>query len=1039
MARTVPQNQTADLLATITDYVTNPVAGLTYTDVLVQYSKDGAAFQTKAIAPIAAVITSGNAGTYALVDGQTLTVAVDGGGVLTATFNTVDFLDIANATTAEVAAVITTDITGATAADVGGSIVITSATTGGTSSIEVTGGTANTALGFSTTAVTGTTFWTELGSGVYEITFTSTELDTIGNFVYKVTSVRSEQFVDLAEVTADVTVEPTASVETCAVSGFVYDLNGDPLSNVNVSARIIDTPYAQSPVAFSDSLVNARTASNGYFSFDLVRMALVDITVPDIQFRTQLSVPNLATLDLFSYVDTGDVGPLAVDFTYLVDQDDRWFTNFTPIVSNDQHGITSYVWSFGDGNASNEESPRHEYTEYGSFLTGDSPIVHTVTLTVVDSAGHTATVSKSTVAGAIKLESGILWEGSVNLTYNETVAFFWVDLPTLNPTNPNNQYFELRAGDIGTPQDLNCYMWDADNTSATEAQYSSTGYIDQSAIGLGGGNTYDHEGIMFMYFYMDGPDPITRQLTYIKVGPLAVAPSFTYTPNGLTAQFNNTSADGQRNTIVSQEWDFGDGATSSLLSPAHVYEAAGTYTVALTVTDSEGVEFTYSDSTVRVSVVDLPVPDMHLSWEAWDLTSVTVQFTDYTFAPMSEVVSWEWDFGDGSAVSTEQHPLHVYTTAGNMDVSLTVTDTYGESVTLVQESFTKIELNYTSGTVIVDGVNNGPASGTGFDADYYIDVPPGTRSIAVMAESAGSNIEAILMYRQPPSVEEDVVDGSVGYEWTNVARTLIRDPRPGRWWFCVGYEWGAWTADDFRVDLDAPTIDLVESLRINPDLALTNTTQLAVHLRGSETLQLAAGRTLVSCDWLINNVPYVGLDQDIIVANPSGYDYMYATLIDDAGVEGRCYVRHSPRYYETSRMTFYDQDKAVPYWELTNGLTFITTVNAGSAENITYHYFDVPEGAVDLYISSVNGYHVGDPSNGDRFSLYVRRHLFPQNGDTPYNLYNHDRKDTANFYAFESNPKPGRYFLTIRDTGSGWEDIKLTVGWRKPPLVPPPA
>ncbi|MCG8433500.1 MAG: hypothetical protein MJA83_05670 [Gammaproteobacteria bacterium] len=94
-------------------------------------------------------VTSGNTETYALVDGQTLTVKVNNESVAqTATFNTADFVDIANATAAEVALVITTDISGATAADVAGAVAITSDATG---TIEVTGGTANAVLGFPTT------------------------------------------------------------------------------------------------------------------------------------------------------------------------------------------------------------------------------------------------------------------------------------------------------------------------------------------------------------------------------------------------------------------------------------------------------------------------------------------------------------------------------------------------------------------------------------------------------------------------------------------------------------------------------------------------------------------------------------------------------------------------------------------------------------------------------------------------------------------------------------------------------------------------
>ncbi len=99
-------------------------------------------------------ITSGAAETYALVDGQTLLVSVDKGAAQTATFNTADFGTIGLATAAEVAAVITTDITGATAFDSGGSVRIESDTLGLNTAIQVTGGTANPELSFSTTAIT---------------------------------------------------------------------------------------------------------------------------------------------------------------------------------------------------------------------------------------------------------------------------------------------------------------------------------------------------------------------------------------------------------------------------------------------------------------------------------------------------------------------------------------------------------------------------------------------------------------------------------------------------------------------------------------------------------------------------------------------------------------------------------------------------------------------------------------------------------------------------------------------------------------------
>lgn len=96
-------------------------------------------------------VTSGNTELFALANGETLTVKVDGQSVeQTVTFLSGDFGDIGNATAAEVAAVITTQLASpsATGGSPGGAVTITS-DSGGT--IEVTGGTANPALGFPTT------------------------------------------------------------------------------------------------------------------------------------------------------------------------------------------------------------------------------------------------------------------------------------------------------------------------------------------------------------------------------------------------------------------------------------------------------------------------------------------------------------------------------------------------------------------------------------------------------------------------------------------------------------------------------------------------------------------------------------------------------------------------------------------------------------------------------------------------------------------------------------------------------------------------
>jgi hypothetical protein len=93
---------------------------------------------------------------------------------------------------------------------------------------------------------------------------------------------------------------PTPVGQLCSIRGNVVDGQKHGIENVSVSARMLAPPTLLGTAGVSTDPTVVVTDVNGYFEFEFLRLATIDVIIPEISYRRTLVVPDADTADLFT-------------------------------------------------------------------------------------------------------------------------------------------------------------------------------------------------------------------------------------------------------------------------------------------------------------------------------------------------------------------------------------------------------------------------------------------------------------------------------------------------------------------------------------------------------------------------------------------------------------------------------------------------------------------------------------------------------------------------------------------------------------------
>jgi PKD repeat protein len=213
---------------------------------------------------------------------------------------------------------------------------------------------------------------------------------------------------------------------------------------------------------------------------------------------------------------------------------------------------TSWSWNFGDGGTSTVQNPTHVYAAAGTY---------TVTLTATNATGSDDEIKNN------------------HITVNAN--------PDLSVTSSTDETCTGNDGTASVSLGVGTYMYSW-NTAPIQTTSMATGLVAA---------TYN------VTVTNAATTCFASTNVVVNDGCAGSAPVADFSTSSTSVCENGsvTFTDLSTNTPTSWLWNFGDGGTSTVQNPTHVYATAGTYTVTLTATNATGSDGEVKNNHITVN------------------------------------------------------------------------------------------------------------------------------------------------------------------------------------------------------------------------------------------------------------------------------------------------------------------------------------------------------------------------------------------------------------------------------------------------------